>query len=69
MKRTRILNPKELKRTTFREVEEAFFKHCRLKNLWPHSIEYDREDLLFFHTQDGFAQRIPDTIRKCGRAI
>lgn len=51
MKRTTILNPKEIKRTTFREAEEAFFKHCKLKNLRPRSIEYYREDLHFFHTQ------------------
>ncbi len=49
MRRTTILNAKEVKRTTFKEAEDAFFKHCVLKNLRPRSLEYYREDLHFFH--------------------
>ena len=51
MRRTTILNAKEVRRTTFKEAEEAFFKHCKLKNLRPRSLEYYREDLHYFHTQ------------------
>ena len=51
MKRTTIINPREVKRTSYKEAEEAFFKHCKLKNLRPRSLEYYREDLHYFHTR------------------
>ena len=35
MRRTKILNASEVRRTTFTEAENAFYKHCRLKNLRP----------------------------------
>ena len=53
MRRTKILNAKEAKRTTFAEAENAFYKHCKLKNLRPSTINYYREDLTFFHTKTG----------------
>ena len=53
MKRTKILNAKNVKRTTFAEAETAFYKHCKLKNLRPSTMNYYREDLTFFHTKTG----------------
>ena len=35
MRRTKILNAVEVKRTPFTEAANAFYKHCRLKNLAP----------------------------------
>ena len=53
MRRTKILNAAEVKRTTFTEAENAFYKHCRLKNLRPRTINYYREDLTYFHGKTG----------------
>ena len=49
MRRTTILNAVEVKRTTFAEAENAFYKHCKLKNLRPRTINYFKEDLTYFH--------------------
>ncbi len=35
MRRTKILNAEEVRRTTYLEAQKAFHKHCRLKNLRP----------------------------------
>lgn len=51
MRRTKILNAKEVRRTTFAEAESAFIKHCRIKNLRPRTITYYKEDLDFFHSK------------------
>ena len=50
MRRTTILNPVEVRRTTYSEAQNAFYKHCRLKNLRPKTIEYYTEDLTYFHS-------------------
>ena len=49
MRRTKILNAPELKRTTFTEAESTFYRHCQLKNLRPKTINYYKEDLTYFH--------------------
>ena len=51
MRRTKILNAKQVRRTPFSEAETAFYKHCMLKNLRPKTINYYREDLTYFHTK------------------
>ena len=49
MRRTTILNAVEVKRTSFTEAENAFYKHCKIKNLRPRTIVYYKEDLTYFH--------------------
>lgn len=49
MRRTKILNAKEVKRTTFKDAEAAFYKHCTIKNLRPQTLKYYEEDLTYFH--------------------
>ena len=51
MRRTKILNPVEVRRTTYTEAQNAFIKHCRLKNLRPQTVKYYTEDLTYFHAQ------------------
>ena len=51
MRRTKILNAVEVKRTPFSEAESAFLKHCRIKNLRPKTITYYEEDINYFHTK------------------
>ncbi len=51
MRRTKILNAGEVRRTPFSEAETAFYKHCMLKNLCPKTINYYKEDLTYFHTK------------------
>ena len=53
MRRMKILNASEVRRTTFTEAENAFYKHCRLKNLRPQTITYYKEDLTYFHGKTG----------------
>ncbi len=53
MRRTKILNAAEVRRTTFTEAENAFYKHCRLKNLRPRTITFYTEDLTYFHRKTG----------------
>ena len=48
MRRTKILNAKEVKRTTFKDAEAAFYKHCKIKNLRPQTLKYYEEDLTYF---------------------
>ena len=45
MRRTTILNAKQVKRTSFSEAEQLFTKHCKLKNLSPQTMRYYAEDL------------------------
>ena len=45
MRRTKILNAEEVRRTTYLEAQKAFHKHCRLKNLRPRTITCYTEDL------------------------
>ena len=52
MRRTKILNAVEVKRTTFVEAQNAFEKHCRLKNLRPHTLTYYAEDINFFQAKN-----------------
>ena len=49
MRRTTILNAKVLKRTSFKEAETAFYKHCKLRNLTEQTLRYYTEDLTYFH--------------------
>ena len=51
MRRTTILNAVEVKRTTYIEAQNAFMKHCRLKNLRPPTIQYYTEDLTYFYAK------------------
>ena len=51
MRRTKILNAEEVRRTTYLEAQKAFHKHCRLKNLRPRTITYYTEDLDYFHAK------------------
>ena len=51
MRRTKILNAEEVRRTTYLEAQKAFHKHCRLKNLRPRTITYYTEDLNYFHAK------------------
>ena len=48
MRRTTILNAKQVKRTSFSEAEQLFTKHCKLKNLSPQTMRYYAEDLKYF---------------------
>lgn len=45
MRRMKILNAAEVRRTPFSEAANAFYKHCRVKNLRPRTITYYKEDL------------------------
>ena len=49
MRRTKILNAREVKRTTFKDAEAAFYKHCKVRNLRPQTLKYYEEDLTYFH--------------------
>ena len=50
MRRTTILNAKQVKRTSFSEAEQLFMKHCKLKNLSHQTMRYyAEEDLKYFH--------------------
>ena len=51
MRRTTILNAAEVRRATFTEAQNAFYKHCRIKNLRPRTITYYTEDLNYFHNK------------------
>lgn len=51
MRRTTIINAREVKRITYKEAQAAFFKHCVLKNLRPPTIKYYEEDLTYFHNK------------------
>ena len=51
MRRTTILNPCEVRRTTFNEAAAAFLKHCTLRNLRPPTLRYYTEDLTYFHAK------------------
>lgn len=64
MRRTKILNASEVRRTTITEAENAFYKHCRLKNLRPQTITYYKEDLTYFHGKTGvkYADEITQSV-------
>ena len=49
MRRTTILNAKQVNRTSFSEAEQLFTKHCKLKNLSSQTMRYYAEDLKYFH--------------------
>lgn len=51
MRRTAILNAKEIKRTPLKEAEAAFCKHCKLKNLTEQTLKYYEEDLSYFRSK------------------
>lgn len=51
MRRTTILNAKEIKRTPLKEAQSAFYKHCRLKNLTEQTLKYYEEDLSYFRSK------------------
>lgn len=51
MRRTTILNVKEIKRTPLKEAQSAFYKHCRLKNLTEQTLKYYEEDLSYFRSK------------------
>ena len=50
MRRTKILNATEVKRTSYTEAANAFYRHCKLKNLRPRTITYYKEDLTYSAT-------------------
>ncbi len=49
MRRTRIMNSCQVRRTTFQEAEKEFYKHCVLRNLRNATLRFYREDLTYFH--------------------
>ena len=51
MRRTTILNAKEIKRTPLKEAQSAFYKHCRLKNLTEQTLKYYEENLSYFRSK------------------
>lgn len=51
MRRTTILNAKEIKRTPLKEAESDFHKHCKLKNLTEQTLKYYKEDLSYFRSK------------------
>lgn len=51
MRRTTIINPRAVKRTTYEEAKSAFLKHCKLRNLRPQTIRYYEEDIVYFQKQ------------------
>ena len=51
MRRTTILNAKEIKRTPLKEAESDFHKHCKLKNLTEQTLRYYKEDLSYFRSK------------------
>ena len=51
MRRTTILNAKEIKRAPLKEAQSAFYKHCRLKNLTEQTLKYYEEDLSYFRSK------------------
>ena len=70
MRRTTILNAAEVRRTTFSEAQNAFYKHCRIKNLRPRTITYYTEDLnqghqcLSNHPAIGFFNKVRSKIEE-----
>ena len=70
MRRTTILNAAEVRRTTFIEAQNAFYKHCRIKNLRPRTITYYTEDLnqghqcLSNHPAIGFFNKVRSKIEE-----
>ena len=53
MRRTTILNAAEVKKTSYKEAQSSYFKHCRLRNLRPHTIAYYKEDTDYFQAKTG----------------
>ncbi len=53
MRRMKIINAAEVRRTPFSEAANAFYKHCRVRNLRPRTITYYKEDLTYFHGKTG----------------
>ncbi len=51
MRRTKILNAEAVHKTTLLEAQNAFYKHCCLKNLRPRTITYYEDDLNYFHAK------------------
>ena len=51
MKRNTILNAQEVNRVTYTEAENAFLKHCKIRNLSPQTIEYYDENIRFFRAK------------------
>lgn len=49
MRRTTILNAQEVRRTTYKDAENAFMKHCKIKNLSPQTLDYYAENTRFFN--------------------
>ena len=70
MRRIAILNATEVIRTTFTEAKNAFYKHCRIKNLRPRTITYYTEDLnqgyqcLSNHPAIGFFNKVRSKIEE-----
>ena len=53
MRRTTILNAAEVKKTSYKEAQSSYFKHCRLRNLRPQTIAYYKEDTDYFQAKTG----------------
>jgi len=52
MRRMKIINAAEVRRTPFTEAANAFYKHCRVRNLRPHHHLLQR-GFDFFHGKSG----------------
>ena len=48
MSRIRFKQVDEISRTTVSCAQNAFLRHCKLKNLSPYSILYDEKNLDYF---------------------
>lgn len=51
MRITKILNSKQVKHTTFKEAQSAFYRHCVIRNLSEQTLRYYKEDLTYFHNK------------------
>lgn len=51
MRITKILNSKQVKHTTFKEAQNAFYRHCVIRNLSEQTLRYYKEDLTYFHNK------------------
>ena len=69
MRRTTILNAAEVKKTSYKEAQSSYFKHCRLRNLRPQTIAYYKEDTDYFQAKTGvkYISDAKNPIQSCGK--
>lgn len=51
MRRTTIINAKQVKRISYQEATSSFINHCKLRNLRPKTIIFYQEDINYFQSK------------------